>query len=226
VPANRRGTRFLLWGLRFVDDGGPHPSSSGGPRPTCAEGPRPTGGPRSGYDGGPRSSCTGGPSPTCAGGLRPRSAPGWGSALWLRWGSGFQFHWGSAPYLRRGSLPKTGFRVLAALGVHAQAPLPRPTCAGSSRHSMQAVARHCCRGSRRLPADKLSVGSTGCFGWSLPPSGSIASRGPPGCAACSHWRDDTAPFPWRSRAARTNLPDIPCATRRNVVGRTSGSPHS
>jgi hypothetical protein len=50
-----------------------------------------------------------------------------------------------------------GVRALAPMGVRAPAPLgPRPTCAGPSRHSMPAVARHRGLGSRRLPADTLS----------------------------------------------------------------------
>ena len=70
-----------------------------------------------------------------------------------------------------------------------------------------------------MPADKLSVGLTGWLGWSLPPSGSVSSRGPPRmCGAHCRRRADPDPVPWRRRAARTNFPDAPCAEPRRGLG--------
>jgi translation initiation factor IF-2 len=141
-------------------------------------------GPRSGYGGGPRSSSTGGPRPTCAGGPRPKIRARQGVRALATVGV-------------RAPVP-LGVRALPALGVRARGPRPtggprsgygggprsssaggpRPACAGGPR-----PMQDCCRGSRRTPADKLSVGSTGWLGWSLPPSGTVSSPGPPGCGS-------------------------------------------
>ena len=116
----------------------------------------------------------------------------------------------------------SGVRALATVGVRAPVPLGVRALPAPGPRPMQ----DCCRGSRRLPADKLSVGSTGCLGWSLPPSGSVRAAAPPGCGVRLHRRADTAPFPCRRRAARTDFHDVPCAERRNAGDRTSGSQHS
>jgi hypothetical protein len=175
-------------------------------------------GPRSGYGAGQRSSSTGGPRPTSAGGPRPKIRARQGVRALATVGV-------------RAPVP-LWVRALPALGVRSRGPRPtggprsgygggpRPTCAGGPR-----PRQDCCRGSRRMPADKLSVGFTGWLGWSLPPSGTVSSPGPPVCGAHCHRRADPVPVPWRRRVAPTNFPDVPCAERHNVGGWTSGSPY-
>ena len=83
---------------------------------------------------------------------------------------------------------------------------------------MQAVARLRCRGSQRLPADKLSPWAPQGVSASrfLPPAPFRAAP-PPDVPSvpighCSVHLADTAPFTWRSCAACTNLPDITFAS--------------